>query len=199
VQVLAPGRVLFNEGAPPLSVHCIRSGLVKITKVGSGGEEQILRILGPGEVVGYRAVLAREPYAATAQAVEETWVCTIPATTLDDLLRSSPQMAVDLLAKVARELRISEEVLIGIHHKTVRRRLAGALLLLASPSTEATQAAGEAVVRLSRKDLGHLVGASPETISRTLRGLVQGGMVTTTRTEIHIADPKRLQSLAGMA
>ena len=56
--VLEAGQILFDEGAPPLATHCIRAGLVKVTKLGPGGEEQIIRVLRPADVVGYRAVLA---------------------------------------------------------------------------------------------------------------------------------------------
>src|SRR3990172_6090699 len=97
--VLAAGQVLFVEGAPPLATYCIRAGLVKVTKLGPRGEEQIVRVLRPPDVVGYRGVLAGEPYCATAHALEETTVCTIPAQVFLTLIRGSADFALDVLAK----------------------------------------------------------------------------------------------------
>ena len=196
-QMLAAGQVLFDEGAPPLAVHCIRTGLVKVSKLSPGGEEQIIRVLRGGEVVGYRAVLAGEPFSATAQTLEETTVCTIPAQVLIALVRTSPDFALEVLAKVARELRISEEALIKLPHMSVRQRLAAVLLLLSEARPAEPPRRGPLVVRLARRDLARLIATSPESVSRALHRLAAEDSIQCSRTEIRLLNLPALRRAAG--
>lgn len=195
--VIGPGQILFGEGAPPLAVHCVRAGLVKVTKLGSGGEEQIIRVLRPPNVVGYRAVLAGEPYGATAQALEETTVCTIPAQAFLALVRGSADFALDVLAMVARELRLSEDALIDLRRKSVRQRLAGVLLVLSDSGPAEPPRRRPRLVRLARRDLARLIGASPESVSRALHRLVAEDSIQCFRTEIRLRDLPALRRAAG--
>jgi CRP/FNR family transcriptional regulator, polysaccharide utilization system transcription regulator len=194
--VLPPGHQLFDEGGPPLAVHCIRRGAVKVYKSTRRGEEQIIRILRDGDLAGYRAVLAGEPFGATAETLTETTVCTVPAATILALARTSPDFALDLLSLVARELRVSEEILIDLPHRSVRQRLAAVLLLLTETREADTRQRHAAAVRLSRRDLARLVAATPESISRALRRLADEGAVACIRTEIRLVDRPRLRRSA---
>ena len=195
--VLPAGHQLFDEGAPPLAVHCIRTGRVKLLKSGPGGDEQIIRVLGAGEVIGYRAVLAGEPFAATAQTLEDTTVCTIPARVLVELIRRSPDFALEVLAKVARELRISEETLVSLSRKSIRQRLAAILLLLSDARPAAPLPRRPGTVRLARRDLAQLIAASPESVSRALHRFAAERMVTCSRKEIRLVDLAARRRAAG--
>ncbi len=192
--VLPAGHALFEEGAPALAVHCIWSGLVKVSRLEAGGQEQILRILGPGEVVGYRAVLAGEPYSAAAQTLEETSLCTIPSQALLAMIRASSDFALEILAKVARELRVTEAALT---RRSVRRRLASALLALAGARDSGGHARALRAVRLRRTDLARLVATSPESLSRALHRLENERSIERSREEIRLHDPAMLERLAG--
>jgi CRP-like cAMP-binding protein len=199
-RVLTPGQVLFYEDAPPLATHCICSGLIKVTKSGPRGEEQIIRLLRPPDVVGYRAVLAGEPYGATAQALETSTVCAIPAAVFRALIRSSPDFAEDVLAKVARELRLSEDGLIDLRRKSVRQRLAGVLLVLSEARREESgpaRSARPSRVRLSRRDLARLIATSPESVSRALHRMTVEKSIKCLRAEIRLLDLPALRRAAG--
>jgi CRP-like cAMP-binding protein len=195
--VLAAGQVLFHEDSPALAVHCLCSGLVKVTKLGREGEEQIIRVLRPPDVAGYRAVLAGEPYGATAQALEPTALCTIPAQVFISLIRESSDFAIDVLAKVARELRISEDSLIELQRKSVLQRLAGTLVALADAQSSVRPVRRALTVRLARRDLARLIGSTPESVSRALHRLVAEKRVRCSRTEIMLLDVPALRAVAG--
>ncbi len=195
--MIAAGQLLFGEGAPSLATHCIRTGLVKVTKLSPGGEEQIIRVLRPPDLVGYRAVLAGEPYGATAEALEETTVCTIPAQVFLALIRGSPEFAIDVLAMVARELRLSEEALIDLRRKSVRQRLSGVLLLLSEARPEELPRQRPHLVRLARRDLARIIATSPESVSRALRRLAVENSIRCSRTEIRLLNIPALRRAAG--
>lgn len=188
------GEVIFSEGDLSQAIHCIYSGKVKLYKLGPKNEEQIIRLLGPGEFMGYRALLANEPCAATAQTLESTVICSIAKKTFFELLRQSPDLVLRLLSKMARELRISEELALSLAQESVRQRTAHLLLFL----LQGNQAKSEGPIRvpLKRKDMAQMIGASPETLSRTLHYLERRGIVRMTRSEIYIQNLSALQLLA---
>jgi CRP-like cAMP-binding protein len=125
-----PGQIVFHEGNRADTVYCVASGCVKLLKSGARGEPLMIRVLGQGELLGYRAVLAEEPYAVTAEAAVAVTLCAFSRATFLDLARQSSTFASHLLKRMARELRISEEQLVSIAREPVRQRTARLLLLL---------------------------------------------------------------------
>ena len=65
--------IIFYEGNPSMGLFGIWSGKVKIFNHGVDGHLQISRLGKPGDLLGYRAMLAGEPYSATAEVIEETF------------------------------------------------------------------------------------------------------------------------------
>lgn len=49
---LARGEVLFHEGVPGDQLHVIVSGKIKLGRHGSTGRENLLAVLGPGQMFG---------------------------------------------------------------------------------------------------------------------------------------------------
>ena len=150
-------------------------------------------------MVGHRAVLAGQPFSTTAQTLEETSVCTIPAALLIAVIRKSSDCALDVLAKVARELRKSEDALVDLPHKTVRQRLAAVLLLLSQGGSGGRPQQPPPVVRLARRDLAHLIAASPESVSRALHRFAAERSVECFRTGIRLLSLPALRRTAGDA
>ncbi len=120
------GQVIFYEGNPPLAVYCISSGVVKLYKTGKRDKKVVIRLLGAGETLGFRAVIANEPYAATAEAAEKTTVCAIPREIFDEVIRNDTDTAFRLISKLAAELRISEDEFVS-RMQLYRRAARGAI------------------------------------------------------------------------
>jgi len=190
------GQVIFWEGTPAFAIHCLYSGAVKLYKTGPKAEPQVIRLLGPGEIFGYRALLADEPYAATAEAVEKAVICTISKPTLFDLLRHSPDLTIRLLSKLAVELKTSEEQMLAIAQETVRQRIARLLLFLSEGNQQVTRRARTLKVPLLRSEMAQMVGTTPETFSRTLRYLASKGILQVTRDQISLSNTKALEKIA---
>jgi len=192
------GQVIIYEGTPAYAIHCIYSGRVKIYKTGQQGEQQIIRLLGPGEIFGYRALLAQELCAASVEAIEPTVICTISKETLFQLLRQSPELASRLLAKMARELRTSEDLLLSLAQESVKQRTAKLLLFLWEGGKGETGVDGSLRISLQRLEMAHMVGTTPETFSRTLRYLAKKRILQVSRDEISITNSKALEQIAGL-
>jgi CRP/FNR family transcriptional regulator len=195
--VFRRGQPIFYAGSSAQALYVVRSGRVKVFRTWRGGEEQVLRLLGPGELLGYRPLLANEPYIASAEAVEDSTLCVIPAATVRELTRDVPGLALELLAKLARELRLSEDLMMDLLHRPVRQRAARLLLSLLEDNWGATEPAVIQSRHLRRQDMARMISTTPETFSRTLRVFAQRGIVTLTRDRICIRDNALLRKVAG--
>jgi CRP/FNR family transcriptional regulator len=192
------GQVIFHQGQPPHAVYCLSYGTVKVYKNAPKGGHIILRVLGVGELLGYRPVLANEPYAATAETITPATACVITRERLLESLRVSPELCIRLLAKMARELRISEEQLLSIASEPVRRRLARLLILVLAAARIPLRADVCIPVAYRRTDMAQMIGTTPETLSRTLRQMARQGLIRVTRAEIRVQDPLRLAAAAAL-
>lgn len=189
------GQVIFYEGNPSLAIYCIHSGIVKLFKTGYSDEEFVIRLLGPGEIMGFRALLADEPFAATAQAVSDTQACIISREKFMDVLNSSKELSSKIMTKLAVDLRISEEQFVSRAQETVRQRTARLLLQLLETSDEFSDNNSKISVPLLRSEMAQVVGTTPETLSRTLRSLAQKGIIKLTRSDISVTDVGKLRSI----
>lgn len=88
VQTLASGETLFDEGDEPDRAYVIDSGELEILKESAGRNVRIA-VSGPGDVVGEMGLLTEEPRNATARALTETSLVSIPKAALDELLATS--------------------------------------------------------------------------------------------------------------
>jgi CRP/FNR family transcriptional regulator len=169
---------------------------VKLYKTGSRSEDHVLRILGPGDTFGYRPLLASEPFAATAEAIDEAEICAMPRQVLMDLLEKSPSLAFEIMSRLSRELRISEDQLMNLAQRSVRQRAAQLLLMLAEGCGKEGENGISITLPLQRKDMAQMIGTTPETFSRTLHELAEQNLILLTRSQIVIRDQDALAHVA---
>lgn len=196
IQVFERGQILFYQNSPSFAIFCIQSGRVKLYKTGNQGERYVIRLLGAGEILGYRAVLSGEPYAASAEAVEKTTACLITRELLIQMLQESPELSAKMMHKLAVELRVSEEQMLSVLIHPVRQRTADLLLSLAH--SDSTRRPGEnlAIGSLRRSEMAQMIGTTPETFSRTLHELAREGLIDVTSRNISIVDYSGLERIA---
>ena len=192
----APGKLLFREGEDASAVYCLKSGMVKLYKTGAQGEPCIIRLLGRGRLIGYRAVVAGEPFAASAEVVTEARACVIPRSLFLELLDHSKDATKRLLRHTAWELRVSEEQLLSIAQQTVRERTVRLLALFLAECAPVPARNVPIELPLRRSEFAQMVGTTPETLSRVLHRLADAGLLKLTRREILVRDPLRLQAEA---
>ena len=196
------GESVFYEGADVSAIYQVCSGLLKLFKTGRRKEQLVIRLLGPGDVTGYRALLAGESYAATAEAIEPSTVCAVSRDTFLSLLRESPDLSLSLLSKMAREMRLSEEQMVAMAQESVRQRTARLLLFLRGGRIgriEKYQPGEPVEVPLLHKEMAEMIGTTPETFSRTLHALARRGIIRLTKAKIFIENPTALETISPVS
>lgn len=178
-----------------MGLHCVYEGKIKLTRMGGDNKEHIIQLVRPGEIIGYRALLAGSRYTASAVALDDCVVCHVPRLDFIGLLQSNKQFANALLHLMATALGQAEQQLLELAHKPVRERLAGALLNL-QHTYGSTESKEPFSINISRDDLAALVGTAKETVSRLLTELKDSGHITTRGSRITILNQSELVSIA---
>ncbi len=190
------GQPVYYEGNAALAVYCILEGRIKLWRTTQNGDEFVLGTRSSGELMGYRAVLCGSDYAVTAEPLERSVVCAIPREAFVCLVRESPALALGLLSLLAVQSLTREDQLVARNLDPVRRRTARYLLELAPPGAEPSPSPLRLQVPLKRGEMAHLIGTTPETLSRTLHVFAARGIVELERHEIRVLDMERLQRIA---
>lgn len=193
---LAKGEVLFTEGDPGEKLFLIETGKVKLGHTSSDGRESIIAVLGSGEMLGELSLFDPGPRTATAVAVSNTKVLSMSHEALLPWLVGRPDLAVSLLAALARRLRRTNEALADLVFSDVPGRVAKALLELGSKFGEDTPEGLLVHHELTQEELAQLVGASRETVNKALADFSQRGWIRIEQRSVTLLDVDRLDRRA---
>lgn len=194
----ARGQPIFQEGKPAEGLYCLRSGKVKLFKSGAEGKEVILGIAKSGDVLGFRSVLMNEPYSRNAEVLEDAQICFIDKEFFGKLIQKSPDLAFDVIRRMGQELEASEVRISDFLNTDVRTRFIRLLLML-KKSYGVEDSTGTLLnVRLTRQEMGEMVGAAPETIIRILSELENEKLISMDGKKIKIQDAKGLLEEANI-
>lgn len=181
---------LFIEGSLPRGVFCLNDGKVKIYSRGEEGKEQIIHVATSGEIVGFRAMFSGEPYSVAANTLEESNICFIAKSDFLSLVDTNVTLRNGILKELSKELGERASFIKNMAQKSVRERLAAALLIL-------DDIYADDYINLSREDLANFVGTATETLIRLLKDFKDEGFVKTHVRKIEVLDKEGLIQLAG--
>lgn len=186
------GEALFSEGAYPKALYVVFKGVVKIHKYGTNGKEQITRLASAGDLIGYRSLLTNETYSASATAVEETRLFQIPSDAFFNLLKENPDFSMKVIQMLAGDLRLAEKQVVDMAQKSVREKVAEALLLLSNKFGVNNETAALNSV-LTRKEIGDIAGVTTESAIRTISDFNKEQIIEIDGKRILIKDVTKLE------
>ena len=191
-RVYKKGESLFEEGGYPKALYVVYKGIVKIHKYGTNGKEQITRLASAGDLIGYRSILNEEQYSASASAVEETCLFKIPSDAFITLIKENSDFALKVMKMLAEDLRNAEKQVIDMAQKSVREKVAEALILLSDKFgvNEPTAALNSI---LTRKEIGDIAGVTTESAIRTISDFNKEQIIEIEGKRILIKDVTKLQ------
>ena len=190
------GEVLFEEGSRVGGFFCVSTGKIKIYKQGSSGREQIIRFAKPGDVIGYKSLLSHEPLSVTAESIEDATVCFVPKEYLYKVLSENQEFNFKVLETLSHELGKSNKSIVDVVHKPAKERLAETLLMLRN--TFNLDDKNIIQVRLSREELGNIVGTATESLIRLLSELKKERIIELEGKDIKLINIPALVELANL-
>ena len=190
------GEVLFNEGDSGDRLYILLTGKVKLGHTSVDGRENLLAVLGPGEVVGELTLFDPGPRSTTATAVATTELLALEHNQLMGFIDSHPTLAKDMLRALAVRLRRTNIALADLVFSDVPGRVAKALLDLAERFGAPTEDGIHVPHDLTQEELAQLVGASRETINKSLAEFVSRGWIRLEGRAVTLIDVERLKRRA---
>nr|WP_298509027.1 Crp/Fnr family transcriptional regulator [uncultured Kordia sp.] len=193
-KTIKKGQLIFDEGENVNGVYCIREGVCKLTKLSANGKDQIVKLVVKGDLMGQRSLVCDEAANLSATALSEMQVCFIPKHEIMTDLHENTEFTFDVLKHMAKDLREADNVIVNMAQKSVRQRLAEALMYI--HSTFGTTDEGMLRVVLSREDYANIVGTATESAIRILSQFKKEGFISTKGKQIKIEDLTALKRVS---
>lgn len=191
-------QVVFYEGHMPHGVFIVCQGRVKVYKADNKGHQLTTRIADQGDILGYRALLSKEPYSATAEAMEDSSLAYLDEVKFKEFLGRHQVLALHMLMTLAQDVRLAEDKARDMAMKSSRERLADLLVLL--KTTYGKPAKDGIVLRVpfTRLDLAELAGLAQETVIRLLSELESQKIIAVRGRQVTILDDRALDKASSV-
>jgi len=190
---LARAERLFEEGASGNQLYVILDGKIKLTRAAADGRENLLSVLGPGEMFGELSLFDPRPRTASAVAVTDSCLAALAHDDLRSWLTGRPDVALHLLQALAQRLRRANDVMADLVFTDVPGRVAKALLDLADRFGTEQQDGLQVNHDLTQEELAQLVGASRETVNKALADFAARGWLQLAAKSVLLIEPERLR------
>ena len=186
------GEALFAAGDEFKSVYSIRTGFFKSSLVDGEGREQVTGFFMGGELLGLDGIGAGR-YNGAAIALEDSEVCVLPYSLIEEIAAETPALQRRLYAVLAREIVRDHGVMMLLGSMRAEERLATFLLNLSKRFTARGYSPSDFHLRMTREELGSYLGLKLETVSRLFSRFHDDGLIEVQQKHVRILD------IAGLA
>lgn len=187
------GTVIFEEGTKLNGVFCLRNGKCKVTKLSPNGNDQIVRFIQRGELIGHRSVLSSSTAHLTVTALEDMEACYIPKEEIVDKFKNNPNFSFNITKSICTDLDNANISITNMAQKNVRERLADSLLFF--EKTFGVDNDGYLNISLSREEIANSIGTATESSIRLLSQLKKEKLIDLKGKKIKILDKTKLQHI----
>jgi CRP-like cAMP-binding protein len=184
------GQIVLLEGEQTVGLYIVQEGSLKVTKIAVDGREQILQFLDAGDVFNAISVFTGQANPATVSALEPSKVWLIRRDTILKMLDTHPQFARRVIQELAGRVLHLISLVEDLSLRSVEARLAR--LLLEHSVDDKVQRQRWA----TQTEIASRLGTVPDVVSRTLRKLVDQGLIQMHRKDILLLDREGLEAIA---
>ncbi len=185
--------IILFEDDPGDALYVVVSGRVKVVLIGEDGREVILSTLDKGDFFGEMSLIDDEPRSAHVIAMEKSRLLVLRRDDFHRCLETTPRMAIGLLRALTKRLRDADRKIGGLVLLDVPARIARLLLQLADEND------GAAITKkLTHHTIAQMIGSSRETVSRTMRTLMEQDLIGVSQKNITLKNRDALELAAGL-
>jgi CRP-like cAMP-binding protein len=188
------GEIINREGEKITNFKYLKSGLVKLFKTTSNGDEQVIIITRPFEFVSNMSIFSEERYKYSVSALEDSVVCVVKLDFIKQLFLGNGQFALGLLAKVSK---INDKIInqaLDIRHKNLIGRVAYIILYFAREIYNSKIFD----LPVSRKEIADYISMSTANVIRTLSDFKKDGIIKADGKTIEIVDMAKLEIISRL-
>jgi CRP/FNR family cyclic AMP-dependent transcriptional regulator len=177
--------IFFEDEFGDVFFHII-SGKIKVTKISPDGHEIILSILKEGDFFGEMSLLDNEPRSATAIALDDSELIVLKQENFLSILYENKVLLRKLLSVLSQRLRKADKKIADLALLKVQGRVAQLILDLAKKEGASLDDGSISISVPSKKEIAGMVGASRETVSRSVNELKRKGYINQIRRKLII-------------
>lgn len=198
-KTFAKNERIYRQGEPANHIYLLLSGRAKTVLVGSTGQQALLRIHLPHNILGLTALAAMPVRDGDAIALEPIATSMIARGDLLALMRAEPELAVHLLQLLVNRMTDFHYRVGEMLSQSVEQRLARALLALSQPDPALPNGGLRSEITLTHEDLANLLNTRRPTISAAINRFAEAGLIRKSGRKLAIADADALAALYGPA
>jgi CRP-like cAMP-binding protein len=192
----AEGVVLLRQGDPGDHVFVVLSGWVRIYSTNANGDDVVIALRGPGDILGELAALHGWSRTVSVEAIEPVVVMQLRRDRFLECLYRQPDIGIAMIKQVSARLREAEMALQDFATQDVSRRVGSHLLRMVVQHGIPEPDGIALSIPLSQQDIANRVGASLRAVARAMALLRERGIVVTNRRRIVVCRPDVLRSFA---
>jgi CRP/FNR family transcriptional regulator len=186
------GQTIFYEGNPCQGIYILCSGSVKLTQSSQTGQQQIIGIVSPGDLIEKGALFHAGAHSSTAEAMARVEVSFFDRQEFLDLLKLHPHLSIRLITVLSQEAEKGWERSRSLLFKSAMERLIDILLELARRHGEKKKGATMIGLELKREELAEMVGVTLETAIRMVALLKKEKLIRVEGRKILILNEEQL-------
>jgi CRP/FNR family transcriptional regulator len=192
------GTIFFRQGDPCDAVYVLCSGRAKLSMTSSEGKSMILRIAGPGYVLGLSAILAEGVHEVTVETLEPCQVKVISRRPLLQMLERYVDAGMGAARALAWECSsaFDEVRRIGLPASPAGR-VARLLLDWTAEKSKTPNAKAPVAMPLTHEELASMTATSRETVTRTLSRFRRDNLITIKGISLTVLQPDALEQLSA--
>jgi CRP/FNR family transcriptional regulator len=190
------GETLYRAGDKFSSIYAIRSGFFKTSQTLEDGREQVTGFQMAGEILGMDGI-GPEQHGCNAIALEDSQICVVPYTRIEQLSRELPGMQRQFHKMMSREIVREHGVMLLLGSMRAEERLSAFLLNLSQRFTARGYSPSEFNLRMTREEIGSFLGLKLETVSRLFSRFHDDKLISVWQKCIRILDIGGLRQIMG--
>lgn len=183
--------ILFQKGDHLRGIHVLVSGQVKLFMTTAQGTEKLFTMVKPGEAFGEAVVFLDRPCPVSAQATQDSTLLIVAKEALLTMMDRNPVFARQMLASMSMRL---HELMSDMETCTLMNSLQRVVNYLSQQVPDETLASCEIRLDTSKQMLASRLNLAPETFSRALHHLMEGGVIEVSGRTIRVLDTHRLRT-----
>ena len=191
------GDVLFSERRSTPGVFLIREGRVRLSMNSSDGKRLSLRIARAGEILGLTSALSGNVCETTAETLSSAKIVQISAVEFFAFLSRHPEVYKLVTEEVSQQYNLACDQLRTVGLSSSAPEKLARLLLDLSENGQTTEQGTRFRFLLTHEEIGEFIGASRETVTRTLGAFKLRRLVALNGSTLTIPNRRALESYAG--
>ena len=191
-RVLDRGQTLFSQDTPHEGIYLIESGRIRVFYNAPSGREITLAYWYPGNFVGGPDIFGTSVHLWSGVATSSSSVVQLPGKALRNLVMRIPALGIGLIEGLAFKGKCYSALVQMLGTRSVTERLAHLLLHLVDAYGIREPDGVLVGAAFTHADLAHVVGATRQWVTISLRRLQEQGIVVCRKSQILVRRPDAL-------